>query len=69
MEWKIFLNSSLVWSDKIGVIKWFVLEGRHSDFEIVIEDRIRFKVEDRDIEIRECRVVVKSLYFRAKREI
>ncbi len=42
---------------------------RHSDFEIIIKDRIRFKVKDRDIEIRECKVVIKSLYSRVKREI
>ena len=69
MKWKAFLNSFLVWSDKIGVIKWSVLKGRYSDFEIIIKDRIRFKVESCDVEIRECRVIIKSLYFKIKREI
>ena len=69
VEWKAFLNFSLVWSDKIGVIKWSALEGRHSDFEIVIKDRIRSKVEGRDVEIRERRAVVKSSHSKVKREI
>ncbi len=69
VKWKAFLNSSLVWNDKIGVIKWSVLKRRHSDFEIVIKDRIRSKAEDRDVKIRECRVVIKSLHSKAKKEI
>ncbi len=69
VEWKVFLNSSLIWSDKIGVVKFFALEGRYSDFEIILTDKIRSKVEDRGIEIRERRAVIKSSHSRAKREI
>ena len=69
VEWKTFLNSSLIWSDKIGFVKFSALEGRHSDFEIILKDKIRSKAEGRGIEICERRAVIKSLYFRAKREI
>jgi len=45
------------------------LKGRYSDFEIVIKDRIRFKIKGRDVKIRERKAMIKSSYSRAKREI
>ncbi len=69
VEWKTFFNSFFIWSDKIGVVKFFALEGKHSDFEIILENKIRSKVENRGIKIRERRAVIKSSHSRAKREI
>ena len=69
VEWKIFLNSSLIWSDKIEIIKFSVLKGRHSNFEIILKDKIRSKTENRGIKIREHKTIIKSSHSRAKKKI